>query len=120
MTTTIKLKSKEGASIREDALRIGMADSEAGSAKEEKAKRKEEGRKEEGGEGGTDGRRGGKEGEEGEGGKGRKLAQRTNSQRAEREEERRSRRALFQSVSTSNLNQQVTLVAITIDTNIVI
>ena len=76
-----------------------MADSEASSTKEEKAKRAEEGRKEERGEGGKD--------VEGEGGR-RQVAQRRNSQRAEKEEERRSRRALFQSVSTSNLNQQVT------------
>ena len=96
-----------------------MADSEANSSKEERAKRKEEGRKE-GEDGGADERRGGKDGEEGELVSGRKVPQRRNSQRAEREEERRSRRALFQSVSTSNLNQQVTLPAITIITNIVI
>ena len=72
-----------------------MAELQAGEGKEEKGKKKEEG---------------GNDGEEGEGV--RRLPQRTNSQRAEREEERRSRRALFQSVSTSNLNQQV--IAITI------
>lgn len=66
-----------------------MAELQAGEGKEEKGKKKEEG---------------GNDGEEGEGV--RRLPQRTNSQRAEREEERRSRRALFQSVSTSNLNQQ--------------
>ena len=71
-----------------------MADSEASSTKEEKAKRAEER-----GEGGKD--------VEGEGGR-RQVAQRRNSQRAEKEEERGSRSALFQSVSTSNLNQQVT------------
>ena len=70
-----------------------MAELQAGEGKEEKGKEE-----------------GGNDGEEGEGV--RRLPQRTNSQRAEREEERRSRRALFQSVSTSNLNQQV--IAITI------
>ena len=84
-----------------------MADSEASSTKEEKEKRAEEGRREGGGkeQRGEEGRRGGKDAEE-EGGR-RQVPQRRNSQRAEREEERRSRRALFQSVSTSNLNQQV-------------
>lgn len=64
-----------------------MAELQAGEGKEEKGKEE-----------------GGNDGEEGEGV--RRLPQRTNSQRGEREEERRSRRALFQSVSTSNLNQQ--------------
>ena len=74
-----------------------MAELQAGEGKEEKGKKKEEG---------------GNDGEEGEGV--RRLPQRTNSQRAEREEERRSRRALFQSVSTSNLNQQVIAITITV------
>ena len=88
-------------------MKIRMGDSETGaSSKEEKAKRKESGKR---GEGGKEDREEPNEGK-GKGGKdvdgGRRVPQRTNSQRAEREEERRSRRALFQSVSTSNLNVQ--------------
>ena len=84
-----------------------MGDSETGaSSKEEKAKRKESGKRGEGGkeDHGEPNEGKGKGGKDAEGG--RRAPQRTNSQRAEREEERRSRRALFQSVSTSNLNVQ--------------